>query len=195
MVDASEFVAGAPSLDFVNTVGGIRSGAFKDKLESYADLVQWALLAGTVTKADAGVLSSLANASPAAAERVLRRAKTFREALHATFGARLDGKAPPKEALEIVNAEIRTALPHLRLKHGQTCTWVWDPPETLDAPLWAIARDAGELLTSDKLDRLSECASDTCGWYFLDLSKNHSRRWCDMRDCGNRAKVRRYRGR
>ncbi|HEV2391667.1 MAG TPA: CGNR zinc finger domain-containing protein [Verrucomicrobiae bacterium] len=37
------------------------------------------------------------------------------------------------------------------------------------------------------------CQGDTCGWLFVDSSKNHSRRWCDMRDCGNRAKARRHR--
>ena len=26
----------------------------------------------------------------------------------------------------------------------------------------------------------------------LDTSRNHSRHWCDMKDCGNRAKVKRY---
>ncbi|MEO7208325.1 MAG: CGNR zinc finger domain-containing protein [Steroidobacteraceae bacterium] len=43
------------------------------------------------------------------------------------------------------------------------------------------------------MTRLRECASDMCGWLFLDLSKNGSRRWCDMKGCGNREKLRRYR--
>jgi predicted RNA-binding Zn ribbon-like protein len=37
-----------------------------------------------------------------------------------------------------------------------------------------------------------ECSGDTCGWLFVDTSRNHSRRWCDMEDCGNRAKARRH---
>ena len=47
-------------------------------------------------------------------------------------------------------------------------------------------------LTSEELDQVRECAGNTCGWLFVDMSRNHSRHWCDMRDCGNRAKVRRY---
>jgi predicted RNA-binding Zn ribbon-like protein len=76
---------------------------------------------------------------------------------------------------------------------GEQYVWGWDAADALDAPLWAVARDAGELLTKGPLERLTECASDTCGWYFLDTTKNHSRRWCDMKGCGNRDKVRRYR--
>jgi len=31
-----------------------------------------------------------------------------------------------------------------------------------------------------------------CRWLFLDTSKNHTRRWCDMKVCGNRIKARRF---
>src|SRR5207249_84080 len=55
-----------------------------------------------------------------------------------------------------------------------------------------IVRSAVDLLTSGERDRVKECASATCEWVFLDRSKNHSRRWCDMSDCGNRAKARRF---
>ena len=36
--------------------------------------------------------------------------------------------------------------------------------------------------------RLKACHALDCGWVFLDASRNLSRRWCDMGDCGNRAK-------
>jgi len=58
--------------------------------------------------------------------------------------------------------------------------------------LWPVAHDAAELLASDQLPRLRECAADDCCWLFLDESKNRSRVWCDMRVCGNRAKARRH---
>jgi predicted RNA-binding Zn ribbon-like protein len=61
--------------------------------------------------------------------------------------------------------------------------------------VWGVLRSAADLLTSDDLGRLRECASDTCAWLFLDHSKNRSRRWCDMTVCGNRDKVRRHRQR
>ena len=50
-----------------------------------------------------------------------------------------------------------------------------------------------DLLAQGPLERIRECPGQgTCGWLFLDLSKNASRRWCDMRVCGNRAKARRH---
>jgi predicted RNA-binding Zn ribbon-like protein len=195
MVEEDEFVAGALSLDFVNTVGGHRAGRFEDKLETYADLVQWSVMSGSFSKARAELLLTEANNHPEAAVRMLRRSKNFREALHAVFDAAIKGRATPKASLETVNQEVGAALAHALIRRdGDRYAWGWSEAETLDTPLWPIARDAGELLTSDRLARLMECNSETCGWFFLDTSKNHTRRWCSMRGCGNRAKVRRYRG-
>jgi predicted RNA-binding Zn ribbon-like protein len=58
-----------------------------------------------------------------------------------------------------------------------------------------VSGSAAELLTSTELARVRECGGENCGWMFLDNSRNHSRHWCDMQDCGNRAKVRRFRQR
>jgi predicted RNA-binding Zn ribbon-like protein len=58
--------------------------------------------------------------------------------------------------------------------------------------LWPLAWSATELLGSDDVGRLKECAQDDCRWLFLDLSKNRSRRWCSMEQCGNRAKAKRH---
>jgi hypothetical protein len=44
-------------------------------------------------------------------------------------------------------------------------------------------------------DRLKRCANSDCGWFFVDASRNQSREWCEMRTCGNRANLRRYRER
>jgi len=43
--------------------------------------------------------------------------------------------------------------------------------------------------------RLKACRSDTCRWAFIDNARNHSRQWCDMKVCGNRAKARAFRER
>jgi len=66
--------------------------------------------------------------------------------------------------------------------------WNWDvDADALDAPVCPIALSAAELLISEERQRIGQCADDRgCGWLFLDTSKNHSRRWCDINDCGNR---------
>jgi predicted RNA-binding Zn ribbon-like protein len=61
--------------------------------------------------------------------------------------------------------------------------------------LWPLALSAESVFGSDDVDRLRQCGGTACGWLFLDATRNHSRHWCDMADCGNRAKVRRFRAR
>jgi predicted RNA-binding Zn ribbon-like protein len=43
--------------------------------------------------------------------------------------------------------------------------------------------------------RVKACAEPGCRWAFLDLSRNGSKRWCEMSECGNRAKNRAWRSR
>jgi predicted RNA-binding Zn ribbon-like protein len=80
-----------------------------------------------------------------------------------------------------------------QLRVDPALAWTWaDEAERLDSPLWPIARQAAELLVTEQRRRVHECAADDCRWLFLDTSKNRSRRWCDMKSCGNRAKVRSF---
>jgi predicted RNA-binding Zn ribbon-like protein len=111
-------------------------------------------------------------------------------------GAEAEGAAADAAESEPgVVAELGTdALPEHRGR--PEFDWLWaDVDEHLTSILWPVARAATTLLTSPDLARVRECAGDPCGWLFLDVSKNGSRRWCDMADCGNRAKARRYRAR
>jgi predicted RNA-binding Zn ribbon-like protein len=196
MVDPSDLIAGALCLDFVNTVGGIRSGVHDDKLERYEDLLEWAVLGKAITRAQADSLALIARRRPDAAVKTLGDAKGLREALHAVFSAELKQRPPAKPVLDFVNQRIGQGLSHLRVRReAGEYAWSWEPPEMLDAPLWPVAHDAGEFLVGGSFERLQECASETCGWFFLDQTKNHSRRWCAMSGCGNRHKVRRYRDR
>jgi predicted RNA-binding Zn ribbon-like protein len=61
-----------------------------------------------------------------------------------------------------------------------------------ELPLWLLSLSAAELMTSDEMDLLRACGDPECRWLFLDTSKNHTRRWCDMKICGNRMKARRF---
>lgn len=43
--------------------------------------------------------------------------------------------------------------------------------------------------------RLKACTDDGCQWAFYDTTRNRSRTWCSMEECGNKEKTRRYRER
>lgn len=190
-----KFVGGRLCLDFTNTVGGRSDTVLRDKLRAYGDVLRFAQLSGAVSAAGARRLADAARSDPAPAAAVFRRALDLREALFRIFRASLDRRRPAARDLDTLATELSTARRHERLAPaGGIYLWRWDDEAAPDRVLWPVARSAGELLTSDDLQKLRLCAGEECGWLFLDTSRNHSRRWCDMKDCGNRAKVRRFRG-
>ncbi len=73
----------------------------------------------------------------------------------------------------------------------------WDPQAATDPnlPLWLLAQSVSDILVAPDAARVKTCAVDTCRWLFLDTSKNHTRRWCNMKVCGNRVKARRFQAR
>ncbi len=188
-----ELTGGALCLDLTNTVGGTRERPRED-LNAFEDLVEWARQAGVVDDAASRALRRRAEAAPADAARALRRAVALREAIHRVFVARGTGERPAETDVELLSRWDVDALEHSRLvpmADGYGREWAETPP-AFDRVAWIVARDAVELLTSDELPRVRQCASETCAWLFLDTSRNRSRRWCDMSSCGNRAKVRRH---
>lgn len=183
-------------LDFANTADWHASDQPIEYLHRYADLVSWARRAGLLTDHQAERLYREAGHQPEAAGRVLEQAVALREAIYRIFSASAAHRSPGKEDLDLLNTALFEGLRWLRVTQtGATFSWQWDSPaEALDQMLWPLARSAAELLTSEELDRVRECADDQgCGFLFMDMSRNRSRKWCDMKGCGNRAKVRRYR--
>ena len=191
-----QFVGGELCLDFCNTVGGKRGATTREYLTSYQDLVSWAEQAGLVDKPQANALEQVAQDQPGEAARVLERALSLRESIYRVVHAVAAGKSPAAEDLKRLNAELAATIGRLQVakrKAGFTWEWARDPA-ALDQPIGPIAHSAAELLTGIQFrGQVRRCEGHNCGWLFVDSSKNHSRRWCDMRDCGNRAKVRRHR--
>ena len=195
-----EFGAGAPCLDFANTVESRPDAARRrDRLGTYGDLVAWARAAGLLSAREAAVLARRAAARPRLAAAALGRAVALREAIYGIFSAVAAGRRPAARDLVVLNRALGAALGRLRVARGRDgYGWVWasgdraGSPLSLDRPWWPVARSAAELLASVQLARVRECAASSCGWLFLDRSRNASRRWCDMRVCGNREKARRF---
>jgi len=192
-----EFVGGALALDFSNTVGGTHRAPTHEHLQTYEDLVRFTADAGHISAAEARRLATESERHPRLAADVLGRAIVLREAIFRVFSALASDTEPAKADLDAVTEEVTGALVRARLTpQGRCCEWTWTDELSLERPLWPIARSAVDLLTSsEEVTWVRECASDTCEWLFIDRSRNHTRRWCDMNDCGNRAKVRRLRER
>ncbi len=188
------FNAGRLCLDFANTVRSRPSSDRLDLIGSYEDLLGWARQATILTPGEAAVLTDTARQRPRAASDALAQARLLRESTYAVFSARAAGLPAPPTDLQTLNRAIARAMARGGLTPaGARFEWGWpDSVPGLDRVSWWVARSAAELLTSPHLTFVRECASYDCGWLFMDSTKNRSRRWCDMRVCGNRAKSRRH---
>ena len=171
-VENIEFWGNDLALDFANTVEG--DPAEKDHLRTYADLVTWTRRAGVLPP----------TVRP---EGDLEPARELRAAIYDVFRAVAAGAPPPQRALETLLTFHADAAWEGTIEDGE---WVWRGRHP-ERPLWPIAVAAVDLLRSDKLSRVKRCAN--CNWLFLDRSRNGSRRWCSMDECGVHTKMRRYR--
>jgi predicted RNA-binding Zn ribbon-like protein len=192
-----ELTGGRLCLDFTNTVEDRPSDHPHELLKNYSDLVSWSRQAQVLTEQEAQRLLEEAARRPAEAYSVLAQAIALREAIYRIFKALAEDASPEEDDLVSLNAAIAVAMTHARLvPKVDGFAWDWDSDgRDLDHMLWPVVRSAADLLASDELHDVRVCASETCSWLFFDTSKNHSRRWCDMKSCGNRAKARRFYGR
>ena len=192
-----ELTGGALCFDFANTVDSrCAPNQRVDNLTGYTALASWARQSGVVSARKASELIRAAKKQPDAAGRVFRKAVEFRETIYGVFSAIAGGGRPSEQNLLLVGSYAQEAFSHMHLILGGS-GFKWSLGQrscnSLMMLLWPIAKSAVDLLVSRDLAKVRECAADNCGWLFMDRSRNQSRRWCDMKICGNRAKVRRYR--
>ena len=177
-----EFLAGRIALDFCNSLSPTERESLRDRILKPADFASWASRAGVATDRPP---------SP----RALARLHRLRAALIGIFHALAAERAPRDADLALLNAELAEARAAERLVQSKNRYVIADAaPAAIDRLRHLIARDAGDLLIGDPR-RLKRCPAHDCLWLFHDDSKNLSRRWCAMDDCGTKDKVRRYRKR
>ena len=181
-------------LAFLNTLSGRPTAAPVERLLSYHALVAWAQEQQVHSAAATERLQAQAHKHPHQAALALTRARDLREALHALVSAFDAGRDPVPAVLEAISGFVAAAYAHGRLvPHDGALQWVSNADDELDRVGWEIARAAGRLVVSHRLAQVRPCAAGDCGWWFVDDTKNRSRRWCDMKLCGNREKLRRFR--
>jgi predicted RNA-binding Zn ribbon-like protein len=184
-------VGGDLALDFVNTRSGPRHGpADTEWLSSYQDFADWTRRIGLADASD----TSPDPAADAEGIAAFARVQACRDDMYEAFVALADGAAPSGPVLRRIQVAYLEALSHGQLAgRADGCAWTWVPGSgrrALLAPLWPIVSAAVELLTSGPAGQVKPCQA--CRFMFIDKSKNGSRRWCSMEDCGKAAKIARY---
>jgi predicted RNA-binding Zn ribbon-like protein len=197
-IQRMRLVGGSLALDFVNTRGGQpRPSAEDEALHDYDDLVAWARYVGVVTDREARRLLGQARRDPDGAQDVYERAVEVRRYLYDLFRAVALGQPPPRRCIAALRSDEAEALARAELVGGDGgFAWSWAHDDDLARPLRPVIHAAVELLITappkqvNPLRRVKRC--DGCQWLFIDESKNRSRRWCSMEDCGTDEKMRRY---
>jgi predicted RNA-binding Zn ribbon-like protein len=185
-----KLVAGARAVDFANTVEWRGDPEARgERLTGYDEFLVWAQAAGLIDAPTHKRLAAEASRRPAIARKVLREAIALREALAAVLAG--DGKP----ALVTLNAVLAATRFSYRLEpaaEGSLRAIPTGDVDALRAPLAQLAHEVVEFLASDRLSRVGHCADHRCGWFFVDTSRNRTRLWCAMADCGNNAKARAF---
>lgn len=122
----------------------------------------------------------------------LRELRDFRDMMWSAARTVAHGGTVEREHIDWINDSATVDLsPEL---DAETRTRRWAAPITGEQILGAAARDAIELI-GEHAGRVRECGADGCALVFRDTSRPGNRRWCSMRRCGNRSKVKTYRSR
>lgn len=168
-----KLVGGRPCLDLVNTVSWPGTDRQHD----------WFGVAGNVDRWLSGV--GLERAPSVHLDEV----RGIRSVIADVIRPVAAGSAPAGGAVERFNHQLASATA-LRRIDPVDLGWTWRTPSTVGEALAPVVLDAAECLVSVDRGRLKHCPS--CDWVFEDQTRNKQRRWCDMDDCGSRAKARAY---
>jgi predicted RNA-binding Zn ribbon-like protein len=188
-----ELTGGHPALDLVNTLDWrFRESGPEELLEDYEDVVRFTEQTGLMSTADARRL--LRSVPENRAAKVVAAVRELREAAAEVLYAAVDGKSPSASNVKRLEACFAAAKGQEELQwDGEKLRWMLQETTSLPAlPLWLLSLSAASLMTSEEMHLVCECGNAECRWLFVDTSKNHTRRWCNMKICGNRMKARRF---
>jgi len=191
------FIAGRLWLDFVNT-DDARLGVRTDAIASFEAFVAWLATANVIDSERAALLRRRAAEQPSGATAALvetRRVRAFLRQL-AENGRGERGAAAREQAVEEINRILGRSVGTRRVEttnadgYARSFVPVGDAFSGLVIPIIESAVDS---LVRGELPRIRNCSDRRCPRYFADDTKNKTRRWCDMKTCGNRAKAARLR--
>jgi len=189
------FLANDPCLDFVNTEV-VLEGVRTDMLRGFADLADWLEKAGIAAHGDASRLAAKWAGTPEA-DRALDAARKLRGLLRSSVMMAEKRRSVPASLAGLLTDFLRTPRQRVEVvsSKGRLQTklnWLLEKPADLLVP---IAHSAANFFATADYSAIRKCEDPACILYFYDTSKNHTRRWCSMGLCGNRAKVAAFRAR
>lgn len=181
-----ELIGGDPVLDFVNTIHDWTAAEPRDYLPTFTEALRFAQETGVITQVEARQLDGLSAGSE------VRRLRELRGRLERILRAVLAERAPGTEDLKALSEEAADAARAARLRSQKGhLTRVIDVDAAGAATVrLRLVEGTVALLTGERLARLNRCPG--CGWFFVDTTKNRSRRWCSMAMCGSAVKARNY---
>jgi predicted RNA-binding Zn ribbon-like protein len=193
MADEFQLVAGHVALDFVNTLDyRYDPDRLIDLLPSYERFLTFCRQSEVIsTPQTRKLLDGLRELD---SQRIHREVIELREALYFLILSAVHGRSPDESHLRTLNRFLSEAPAVGKVtwhKRGFVRSFR-DITERPDGPLRQLVDAGVSLITSTDILKVRECGEKTCRWFFLDKSKNHSRRWCDMQLCGNRSKAKRF---
>ncbi len=190
------FIADNRALDLLNSIAKPGSTEI-DWINNAQGLLDWLEQAGLLSsdkmkqcRTSAGLV-----ACEAIAIEVRHLREWFREFVAAHAGKRLDASAlkqltPLNEIL--AKGNIYEQIEYCDIAADKKEEFYWKRhhhAEGVDDILIVIAEAMGDLICKLDFSLVKKCEGPTCTLWFYDVSKNHSRRWCTMTICGNRAKA------
>ena len=181
------------SLDFSNTIDWRNGEKRDDSLRTFGSLVEWSVKKGTIPRDEAPSIIRRAKEEHVE-DSTLRRAVQLRETIYRIFSAVAHDHHPDDDDVSALNEFLSNyPVSSSIVRTGHDYGWTVVPGRGAEGRmLWPIAKSAADLLTSDQLGRVTECANEEegCGWVFLDKTRSGTKKWCSSTGCGNRAKVR-----
>lgn len=176
-------VGGHLALDFCNTAGEHLSERPDELLRDWESFLRWATQVGLI--------------GPESYFEVLRHPEPLdeviqlREAIYRVGLAVAGARQISKRDVEFIRERVNAPRPEIEFR-DHVGRWRPTPSHACKQLCAVLGAEALSLFCSPKSARIGICDGGNCGWLFLDESRGKRRRWCDMNDCGSRAKARRY---
>ena len=177
-------IGGHPLIDFINTKM-TPNGKLVDLLTDNEAVIYWLTDIGLFTEAEV-------HFDWAEEATLLSHVHTFRQKMRSMLDDIVQKQPIASETVTTINEALAHWRGQVQLgQNGQDFSrQIGFAIEDSMQLVAVIADTAVDFLTSTNLSYVKRCGNGECIRYFLDTSKNHSRRWCSMEGCGNRMKAR-----